>query len=408
MKKSRLIAGALALTLLAGCGAAADPDDMAYQAADLKRDSEIITVDGQAIPAEEYLFWLLSAISQEKQYGYLADDTAWEETLGEDGTATAEVLKSDALETAKLYRVIETKAAEAGITLTEEQSKEIEDEMASVAEQLGGDDALQSWLDSRCISRDGFVKLNQVYYLNQGLKEKLESDGTLAVTDADYDQFVNDNGIYAAKHILISTRKISEDGQSYEEFTDEEKAQALQTAQDLRQQLRDAGDTVEKFDELMNAYSEDGRGDDGTLAYPDGYTYIYSGQMVSEFEDAATALKVGEISEPVESQFGYHIILRLDVDQEQVKENCTTDYKFSQLTQQWVDAAQVKTTMAYDALDPKTFYDKLQAAVEAREAAKASASPASSESPAVGESPAAGSAAPAEESPAAAETASGG
>ena len=67
MKKSRLIAGALALTLLAGCGAAADPDDMAYQAAELKRDSEIITVDGQAIPAEEYLFWLLMQIKNTKK-----------------------------------------------------------------------------------------------------------------------------------------------------------------------------------------------------------------------------------------------------------------------------------------------------------------------------------------------------
>ena len=401
MKNSRLIAGTLALCLLASCGAAADPDDMAYQAANLKRDSEILTVDGQAIPAEEYLFWLLSAISQEKQYGSLANDDAWEETLGEDGTATAEVLKSDALETAKLYRVIETKAAEAGITLTEEQNKEINDEMAKVAEQLGGEEALQEWLDSRCISRDGFVKLNTVYYLNQGLKEKLEGDGSLAVTDADYEQFVADNGIYAAKHILISTRKVSEDGQSYEEFTDEEKAQALQKAQDLRQQLRDAGDTVEKFDELMNQYSEDGRNDDGTLAYPDGYTYIYTGQMVSEFEDATKALKVGEISDPVESRFGYHVILRLDVDQEQVKQNCTTDYKFSQLTQQWLDEAEVKTTKAYDTLDPKTFYDKLQTVMEAKAAAKASASPAVSESPV----PETG--APAEESPAPAETASG-
>ena len=317
MKKSRLIAGTLALCLLASCGAAADPDDMAYQAANLKRDSEILTVDGQAIPAEEYLFWLLSAISQEKQYGSLANDDAWEETLGEDGTATAEVLKSDALETAKLYRVIETKAAEAGITLTEEQNKEINDEMAKVAEQLGGEEALQEWLDSRCISRDGFVKLNTVYYLNQGLKEKLEGDGSLAVTDADYEQFVADNGIYAAKHILISTRKVSEDGQSYEEFTDEEKAQALQKAQDLRQQLRDAGDTVEKFDELMNQYSEDGRNDDGTLAYPDGYTYT-PGTMVAEFEDAVNSLEPYGLSEPVKSSFGYHVILRLPPDPDRV------------------------------------------------------------------------------------------
>lgn len=389
MKMKSLLAGALALALLAGCSGAADPDDLAYQAADMKRNSTIVTVDGGAVTAEEYLFWLMNAISTQKYMGNLSDDTAWEDTISVNGEElpTADALMQDALETAKLYRVIEDRAVKAGCSLTEEQEQEVNDTLANMTEQLGGEDVLQEWLEARCITMEGFLHLNRVYYLNENLRTKMEEDGDLTVTDEDLHNFVEEQGFYAAKHILLSTvdmegtPEMREDGSyGYPKLDAETIAAKKAQAEDFLEQIRQADNPTATFDALMNQYSEDGRDPStGELYAADGYTYIYSGQMVPEFENGALALEVGEVSEIVESDYGYHIIMRIPVDEEQARGDCTSEYKFSMLTQQWLEEAQVKTTKAYDNLDPKTFYDRLNQVVEARQAARASASPAPEE-----------------------------
>ena len=56
----------------------------------------------------------------------------------------------------------------------------------------------------------------------------------------------------------------------------------------------------------MNAESED----PGLSYYPDGYVFG-PGEMMEEFENGAAALKDYEVSDPVETSAGYHVILRL-------------------------------------------------------------------------------------------------
>ncbi len=63
----------------------------------------------------------------------------------------------------------------------------------------------------------------------------------------------------------------------------------------------------EKFGKLAKQLSIDSSSakKDGNLGY------FTKGMMVKPFEDAAFKLQVGEMSEPIKTEFGYHIIKRL-------------------------------------------------------------------------------------------------
>ena len=63
----------------------------------------------------------------------------------------------------------------------------------------------------------------------------------------------------------------------------------------------------EKFGKLARDLSIDS----GSAKRDGNLGYFSRGKMVKEFETAAFNLEVGKISEPVKTQYGYHIIKRL-------------------------------------------------------------------------------------------------
>lgn len=70
-------------------------------------------------------------------------------------------------------------------------------------------------------------------------------------------------------------------------------------AKKLKEEIKNAEDFAQKAKEVSLCPS----GKNGGMLGQFG-----RGQMVKPFEDAAFSLKVGEISEPVKTQFGYHLI----------------------------------------------------------------------------------------------------
>ena len=382
--------GALLTGALAGCSTSdAQPsatpagDDIAYQATGLTRDTVLFTVDGRDVTADQYLYWLLTSISEAKSAGYLADDEAWEEQIEEQDTA--DYLKEQALEISKLYAAVSNHAEDAGISVTEEQRAEAEtqlEQMGALYEQYYGL-TLQEWLDQQCISREGYLTLNDTYYLVQGLQSALEEKGELTPTDEELQAMIEEEGIFNCKHILIAF-PTHEDNSA---VTDEEKAATKAEADALYDQITADADPVAAFDAAMKEHSDDGRDQtSGELLKPEGYTFLASGALldgssalVKEFVTAGTGLDVDQISQPVETNYGYHILLRQNADNEETR-NAYSNYAMNRLLDQWTADAKVKTTEAYDNLDPKPFYDHMIGMVkqwqeEQQAQAEASASP---------------------------------
>ena len=401
------LSGALLLGALTGCSdKPADPtpagtpaaDDIAYQTAGITRDTVLFTADGEEVVADEYLYWLLNAVVQAKNSGYLADDEAWEEEI--DGTPTADYLKQWALDNSKLYAVTMSKVNEEGVTLTEEDQASVQSQMDSMAStlELYYGVTLQEYLDQQCISQAAYQMMAfEVPMLVGQLQTKYTDAGEFTPTDENMQAMIDAEKISSCKHILL-TFPTNEDGS---EVTDEQKAEVKAQADALLAEIQSADDPVAAFDAAMNEKSGDGRDPETNELYkPEGYTFLAdgslvdgSGSLVTSFVQTGIALKEGELSQPVETDYGYHILLGQSADNEETRA-VYPNYAMNMRIDQWMEEAKVETTDAYAALDPKAFYDNMVQLVqqwqEEKEAeAAASASPAAeTETPAASEAPA--------------------
>ena len=378
MNWNKLLCGALAGLLLAGalagCASQSGPQptpgqtggtgDVAYQTAGISLDTVLFTADGEEVTADGYLYWLLNTIAMAKNSGYLADDAAWEEEI--DGLPARQYLKEAALENSKLYAVAMTRVEEAEVSLTQEDQDSIDSTMEALADNLksyyGMD--IQDYLEQQCISREGYRRMAyEIPMLVGRLQERYTQAGELDPTDEAMADMIQREGIHSCKHILLAFPE-NEDGTA---ATDEQKAAVKAEADALLADLQAADDPAAAFEQAMNERSEDGRDPEtGALYKPEGYTFLASGvlvdgssSLVAPFVQAGVALAEGELSQPVETDYGYHILLGQSADNAETRA-LYPNYAMNRRIDQWMAEAVVETTGAYEALDPKEFYDGMQ------------------------------------------------
>ena len=169
-----------------------------------------------------------------------------------------------------------------------------------------------------------------------------------------------------ASHILINAAK---DAPS----SDRQKAKAR--AQELLELVRKAPDS---FGELAKKNSQDS----GSAANGGDLDFFARGAMVKPFEEAAFAMKKGDISEIVESDFGFHIIKLTDVKVPlqrsfaDLRAGIEADLKAQQAQRQFAESAEAFTNGVYEQSDSlKPVADKLKLEIKVVDKLARQASP---------------------------------
>ena len=159
------------------------------------------------------------------------------------------------------------------------------------------DERFNSYLKNAKLTEDG-VKAN--LSKNLKLRNLLEKLGGKKVTDKQVQKYFDDNQAkykvreqVRARHILLKTPK----GATPEQIA-EVKAKADKIAAEAKKNSSD-----DAFAALAKKHSE------GPTAPRGGdLSFFARNRMVKEFDQAAFSMKVGQISDPVKTRFGWHII----------------------------------------------------------------------------------------------------
>jgi parvulin-like peptidyl-prolyl isomerase len=124
--------------------------------------------------------------------------------------------------------------------------------------------------------------------------------------------------------------------------------QALARAVEIKQRL-DAG---EDFATLATEYSDD----PGSAAAGGDLGWFGRGMMMAEFEDAVFALEPSQISDPVKTTFGYHIIQLVAKDAARESEPYSLQQRQTDAFNKWLDevrnAAQIQRNWTLDKVPP--------------------------------------------------------
>ncbi len=190
----------------------------------------------------------------------------------------AELYGASTVEQIITEKIMAAEAKNQKISISE---SEINTEVDKLKESYGGDDVFEQVLQTNNTTLEQVKKDLKDYLIIQKLMEPL-----IEITDEEMQTYFDENKESFAEAEQVKASHILVEDEA--------------TAMEIKAKL-DAG---EDFAELAKEFSTD----EGSKENGGELEFFSKGTMVAEFEDVAFTLPVNQISDPVKSEYGYHII----------------------------------------------------------------------------------------------------
>ena len=265
----------LCVALIAGCGKNEEDATKVVLTAGFDK-GEVFRLENKSCSEAEMRVYLTNI---QNQYENVYGSRIWEAKV--DGETLEDNVKDMALSKMAQIKAINLLAEEKGIDLNEQELAKVK----TAADEYYGS-LNDSEKEAMGIDEDVIVGLYREYALSEKLYQDIIKDINPEISD-------DEARTITVEHILIKTYNLDENGQMHE-YTENARAEAYALAQDICERARNGED----FENLASQYNEDSQ-----------MTYSFGkGEIDAVFENAAFNLGENEISDVIETEYGYHVI----------------------------------------------------------------------------------------------------